>query len=375
LTFPIEERYDLGHLLTFVPNKKVPIHNWFYFKEGFSRDFVSLMMDWLRIRANCTILDPFCGAGTTLLTSKEMGVNAIGVDASPLSVFVTQVKTENYNLEMIRSSARELFSKKFEIQDIKRLSPLTKKAFSKPSLEDIFFFKEEIRRIEDPKIRNFFTLALMNSANRVTYAYKDGGVIKIVKKPPIPLGKVFKRRVKRMIHDLKKADHKGSEIKVYLGDARRMDFLHDDSFDAVITSPPYLNKIEYERVYSIEYELFFEDIKVDSLRSYIGLNPKHTIDLYPDQKLPEIARAYLQDINDAIKEIHRVMKKNAKCAMVVAEGAFPDVIVPVDILVADLAEKIGFDVEKIVVANRRVVTRDRTVKIGRARESIVVMRK
>ncbi|NWG09247.1 MAG: hypothetical protein HXX80_02875 [Nitrososphaerales archaeon] len=375
MPFPIEERYDLGHLVTFVPNKKVRIHNWFYFKEGFSRDFVLLMMNWLRIRANSTILDPFCGVGTTLLASKEVGVNAIGVDASPLAVFVTQVKTEDYDLDRIRSSARELFSKKSERHDIKGLSDLIKKAFSKPSLHDILFFKEEIRRMEDPRIRNFFTLALMNSANRVTYAYKDGSVIKIVKKPPIPLKKVFKRTVKRMIHDLKKADYKGSETEVYLGDARRMDFLPDDSFDAVITSPPYLNKIEYERVYSIEYELFFEDVKVDSLRSYIGLNPKHITDLYPDQRLPEIARAYLQDMNDAIKEIYRVMKKNAKCAMVVAEGAFPDVIVPVDILVADLAEKIGFDVEKIVVANRRVVTRDRTVKIGRARESIVIMKK
>ncbi|MGQ9719649.1 MAG: DNA methyltransferase, partial [Nitrososphaerales archaeon] len=262
MPFPIEERYDLGSLVTFVPNKKVSIHNWFYFKEGFSRDFVLLMMDWLKIRANSTILDPFCGVGTTLLASKEVGVNAVGVDASPLAVFVTQVKTEDYELERIKEYARELFSKKFERHDIKGLRPLIKRAFSKPSLEDILFFKEEIRRIEDPKIRNFFTLALMNSANRVTYAYKDGSVIKIGKKPPIPLRKVFKRTVKRMIHDLKKADYKGSEIKVYLEDARRMDFLLDDSFDAVITSPPYLNKIEYERVYSIEYELFFEDVRV-----------------------------------------------------------------------------------------------------------------
>ena len=30
----VEERYDLGKLVTFIPNKKIPIHNWFYFKEG-----------------------------------------------------------------------------------------------------------------------------------------------------------------------------------------------------------------------------------------------------------------------------------------------------------------------------------------------------
>ena len=26
----IEERYDLGKLVTFIPNKKLPRHNWFF---------------------------------------------------------------------------------------------------------------------------------------------------------------------------------------------------------------------------------------------------------------------------------------------------------------------------------------------------------
>lgn len=30
MVYVIEERYDLGKLVTFVPNKKVPIHNWFF---------------------------------------------------------------------------------------------------------------------------------------------------------------------------------------------------------------------------------------------------------------------------------------------------------------------------------------------------------
>jgi len=178
-----------------------------------------------------------------------------------------------------------------------------------------------------------------------------------------------------MIHDLKKANYKGSEVKVYIGDARKMDFLPEDHFDAVVTSPPYLNKIEYTKVYSIEYELFFEDLKIDSLRSYIGLNPKHVKDLFPELDLPDAAKAYLQDMNDSLREVYKVMKNDAKCAMVVAEGAFPDGIVPVDFLMANLAGRIGFKVEKIVVANRRVVTKDRTFKIGRARESIVMMKK
>jgi hypothetical protein len=61
--------------------------------------------------------------------------------------------------------------------------------------------------------------------------------------------------------------------------------------------------------------------------------------------------------------------------MVVAEGAFPDRIVPVDLLMANLAERIGFRVERIIIANERVVTKERTFKIGKARESIIIMKK
>ena len=374
--FLLEEKYELGKLVTFIPNKGTPIHKWFYFKEGFSRDFVTLMFDWLNVKPGKWVLDPFCGSGTTLLSSKEAGINAVGVDASPLAVFVTQVKAADYNVDELKEAAEDLFSKKFRKYDIKGLSVLVGRSFSRYSLEDIIFFREEIREIPDLKIRNFFTLALMNTANEVTYAYKDGAVIKIHARKHIPpFRKMFKRIVKKMIRDLKRMEYKGSEIKVYLGDARRLNFLEDSQFDAVITSPPYLNKIEYTKVYSIEYELFFGTVKVDGLRAYIGLNPKNIKDLFPELNLPEVAKAYFQDMNDALTEIYRVMKKKAKCAIVVAEGVFPDKVVPVDLLLAKLAEEIGFDVEKIVVANYRVATRDRTVKIGKARESIIIMKK
>lgn len=374
-SFPVEERYELGKLVTFVPNKKAPIHNWFIFKEGFSRDFVLLMLDELKVRKNALILDPFCGVGTTLSTAKEVGIDAVGVDVAPLQVFITQVKIADYDIEGLKEVARDVFSKKFMRPGVRDLSPLVRRAFSKYSLEDIIFFREEIRSISDPKIKNFFTLALMEAANRVTYAYKNGAVIKMRERPTIPLRKAFKGVVKRMIRDLKKMSYKGSKVKVYLGDVRRMAFLPDERFDAIITSPPYLNRIDYTKVYSIEYELFFDEVRVDSVRSYIGLSPKGIRDPFPELNLPEVAKAYFQDMKDALDEIHRVSKDGARCALVVAEGVFPDRVVPTDLLMANLAERTGFSVEKMIVASRRVVTRDRTVKVGRARESVVIMKK
>lgn len=333
------------------------------------------MFKEFKIKSGDTVLDPFVGSGTTLLAAKEMGVDAVGVDAAPLAVFVSQVKTADYDLEKLRETSRWLFSQSFKRPSLKEVSGFVKRFFLKPSLEDIIFFREKIREIEDPVTRGFFTLALMNAAMKVSFAYKDGAVLKVVKKPVPPFRKFFRRLVKKMIRDLERISFKPCKIEVYLGDARRMDFLMDEQFKAIITSPPYLNKIEYTKVYRIEYELFFGEVKVDPVRSYIGLNPKNALDEFPELNLPEVAKAYFHDMRMSLEEIFRVLKPGGRIALVVAGGVFPDRVVESDVLIARLAERVGLEVEKIVAVNKRVATRNRTIKIGVSRESIVFMRK
>jgi DNA modification methylase len=215
----------------------------------------------------------------------------------------------------------------------------------------------------------------MKSAMDVSYAFKNGAVIKIFKKPVPPFRKYFKRIVKRMIKDIVKINFKKCELNIRIGDARKLDFLEDNFFNAIITSPPYLNKIEYTKMYRIEYELFFGHIKVDPIRSYISLNLKNVKDIFPELNLPDIAKAYFYDMKMALNEIYRVLKYNGKVALVVAEGVFPDRIVESDILLAKIAKDIGFKIEKIIIVNERVATRERTIKIGKARESIIILEK
>lgn len=371
----IEERLEFASLVTFVPNKRVPIHNWFIFKEGFSRDLVIKMVSELNIGKNEQILDPFCGSGTTLLVAKELDIDSCGVDVSPLQVFVSKTKTENYNIEELKEISNKIFSKKFERPDTNKCSKLVKNAFSKYALEDIVFFKKEIDEIDDIKIRNFFTLGLINASTKVSYAYKDGGVIKFRERPTIPFRKIFKHVTKKMIKDLEKLKLGKKVPNVFLGDARRMNFLPDNYFDAVITSPPYLNKIEYTKVYSIESELFFNERGLPSVRSYLGLAPITKNDPFPEHNLPDIAKAYFQDIASVLLEVKRVTRSNAKCAFIIAEGVLPTGVIPSDLLLAKLASKVGFNVEKIIVAARRVVTNEKRQKLGVARESIVIFKK
>lgn len=367
-----EERSDLGKLVTFKPNKRLPIYNWVHFKEAFSRSFVTLMLNQFEIHEGNWVLDPFCGVGTTLLAAKERGVNAVGIDAHPVFAFVSQAKTQNYNLETLREMKRDFFSKKFAKSDLKGINPLLKKAFSKYAVEDILFFKSEISKINDIIMRDFLVLALVVSAMQISYAFKDGAVIRFFKRKHPPLRKVFKAAVKRFIRHLKKAEFKPCEIVVKQGDARKLDFLETESFDAVVTSPPYLNKLEYTRAFDVEEVLLKELIGINSTKAYVGADLERGEAVFPKLGLPVMAKAYFSDMELCLGEMYRVLRKSGKVALVVGQGVFPDRIVESDVLIAKLAESVGFTVEKRLIVNRRVATRERTVKIGVALESVLL---
>ena len=54
----IEYKPEWHELVTFMPNKKTPIYNWFYYKEGFSKEFVDILLDRFGIKSGQTVLDP-----------------------------------------------------------------------------------------------------------------------------------------------------------------------------------------------------------------------------------------------------------------------------------------------------------------------------
>ncbi len=370
-----KERLDLGELVTFTPNKKRPIHNWFYFKEGFSRDLIEYLIS--RTNKDITVLDPFMGVGTTPLTCRELGFRSIGIEVNPFFYFIAKAKTHIYNAGEIKKWIKWISNKKYRPVDIKQLPPIVKKAFNPHNLKDIVFFKKIIKEVDDDQARDFLMMGLINAASKVTYAYKDGAIIKFRKKPTPPFRRFYIRTLKKMLRDIEEVRLRNVEMKLFLGDARRMDMIGDDSIDIVITSPPYLNKIEYTKVYEIETALFLGKERIVPLRSYIGLlHRKNYTNLPIDiSDMPKSAQAYLYDLWLVIRELYRVVKEGGVVYLIVAEGLYRDRKVPVDELLAKIAEAEGFQNIEIWVVNKRLVTINRTIKLGVARESIIKMDK
>lgn len=376
--FKIKERLDMGKLATFVPNKNLPVYSWFYYKEGFSRDLVFEIAREFSLSPGKTVLDPFCGSGTTPLACRQIGIDAYGFDVLPISVFVSRVKTRNYDTNKLKSVAMKIALEKPPKPGAlyNHVSNLVQKSFAGFTLSDILFYREIISQVPDKEVREFLFLALIDSAMKCSLFVKDGACLKKANRHIPPLREIFRRRVSAMIKEISGFESKPCSTKISYGDARKIE-LADESVDSIITSPPYLNKIEYTNIYSIEEELFFGKEK-PGIRGFVGVDPskldeKDFQDLGLD--IPLAAKPYFRDMNNAISEFYRVCRPGSRIALVVGDGFIENQVVDSCSLLSILAERAGFKVNEILVVNKRVATTPSRHRVGELKESMLLWTK
>ncbi|MCC7354358.1 MAG: site-specific DNA-methyltransferase [Anaerolineae bacterium] len=161
----------------------------------------------------------------------------------------------------------------------------------------------------------------------------------------------------------------------------------DSTYDAVITSPPYCNRYDYTRTYALELALLgISEQELVSLRQQmlsctvenrpkdlLKINPQWTeaiaaadhqellqaiLKYLDDQKtqgtlnnsgIPRMVRGYFYEMACVIAECARVMKSGAPLFMVNDNVRYAGASISVDMILSDLAEKLGFHVENILV--------------------------
>ena len=407
----IEFRFEWADDVTYKLNKGFPPYDWFSYKQGFSHSLVRKILNLITPSPGDVVLDPFCGVGTTLLVAQEYGLTYVGFDISPLPVFVSQVKLQNnYNLAQLKE-IREKFVKKEE--SVSTLSwpdvQIVQRGLQKKIAEDLLFWKEQIMEIESCDLRNLTLLCLLNTLTDVSNTRKDGGFLRlVVDKKLISVKTALLLKMDKIIESLERMSvelplYQTGEIPksyVEVGDARSLD-LDKDTVDLTITSPPYLNKTDYTRIYSLELCLSFvssfeelKNIRYNSVRSHVEAKYTNEISFELPEKVeealvelesrklsnpkhPDMVRGYFVDMAISLKELYRVSRQGAAVVFVVWNSRFSGVVFEVDTLIAAIGESIGFHLEKIFVARLTGTSIQQAKKYGDAplRESVILFRK
>jgi tRNA G10 N-methylase Trm11 len=372
----LTEAPEFAGLVTFEGNRREPIHGWWWYKEGFSRALVDKLLDHMQMKEGL-VLDPYCGSGTTLLACKQRNVASVGFEINPLFVLVSRVKTRDYDLDELAKFAKEARSWKFQKPAEMPKDPYLKKAFSKWALQDIVWLRSMVSSVREESAREFLYLALIEAAMRGSWTVKEGAIVKIRKRQVAPVGKLFKNNVERWVKDLKKTKLPRVSCGVYAGDARRLP-LGSGSIDAIITSPPYLGITDYQTAFRLELNLFFglpPTWRPASIAIEPGQLRKLEAAIPGFSDMPAEAQEYFGSMIDAFGEMHRVLKKGGKAAIVMGGGCFPDRAIQADACCASIAETVGFSVPSVMVARRLWCTRARTIKVGQLRESVLMLEK
>ena len=402
---------EWARLVTFRDNYKLPIHRWYPYIKGFSAVLVQKLIKEFNLNFNSWILDPFCGCGTTLLEAKNQGINSTGIDFLDLPVFISKVKTNSFpNVNLIKENMDWLLERSVEISpNIDRLKKLQnwavlEKAFPGQRLMDLMSLVEALDEINDPILHDILKLALLRVINDVSEAVKDGMGIRWRvddKFAPVKISDVksdYKNVIEMIIHDLnsktklddfinQKINHEPI-VKVMKGDSRNLDVL-DSEFDAVITSPPYLNKQDYAHIYKLEsfivgWYINFNDYtksKNDAFRSNVEAkhesryNVEHsTLEELQEHyvtfgvnnpKIPEMVQGYFDDFAEIFMSLSKVMKKGSKTAIVANTTSFSGKIIPVDFLLADISVKFDFTPIEIRIVRNKNISAQQIGKYGK----------
>jgi len=348
----ISRRLQFGRMVTPIPDRSRPVYRWFQMEESFSSQLVLTLCDLWGLGSGSLVVDPFCGAGTTLLACKERGIQSVGFDVHPLCLFVSRAKTRNYDVTGLEDRVRQIL----EAEDKPAEVPpeWTERYFPPGLLRDILSLRGEIERLEGNE-RMFLLLGLVRAAIACSWAEVDGAVLKVRRRRVGPFRQVLSRILLGMLEDLRSLKTEPVEPRVEECDARRMS-LPEGSVDAAITSPPYLFKTEYIRAHRLEEWL-------------LGLKPGQPETFFGGSSDPE---AYFSDMREFAGELARILRPGALSCIVAADGCSRHGVVRIADRMCEIAGQAGFSVKKVLLVNERWCTTPSRRKLGRAGEYIFI---
>lgn len=340
------------------------------------------------------VLDPFAGSGTMNLEALISGRNSVAVDVDPFARFLTKVKTTPIRPRILTSSYLW-----FKDQVLRFHSQIPTKEefpkfhyidrwFDRHVLEELTYLKklilsipesgiDDLEKANDQEVKDLvdFYLVCFSSIIRAVSNADDHCTRTVIRKSL----KKNMRRGDTLSNFIKALDDKVPKMKqfyevcprdVYVEipkDSDTRNLPHRDSlFDLAVTSPPYVNAVDYPRTHQLE--IYWLGIKSGSLtplkKKHVGTESVSKQD-YKDLHLTGISSAdkairrvfekdprrsfilykYLADMEKTLVETFRVLKPGARYVIVVGGNQMRGVKIETWNYLRDLADRVGFKTE------------------------------
>ncbi len=232
-----------------------------------------------------TVLDPFCGSGTTLVQANELGINAIGCDISAFNVMLCDVKTTPYQLEEAESEVWAVLKKTQDAvqhrqsqltlwQDAPAEAPYAQTDdpyllnwYAPQARRELLTYRHYLET-GDYRYKNLLRIILSRAARsaRLTthfdldfpkkpqttpyWCYKHSRICHPVQEALKFLRRYSKNSLDRIREFAPKRT--SARISIHHADSRTIQF---PPIDGVITSPPYVGLIDYHRQHEYAYHL------------------------------------------------------------------------------------------------------------------------
>lgn len=337
------------------------------------------------------VLDPMCGSGTTILEALLNNRIGIGIDIDPIAQLITKVKTTPLDmsvlniaksavLQQITDSAKSLkygakipdfyyrdkWFRSYVLQELATISNSIDRAtytFLGKQHDDLYDF-----------LRIVFSSIIRDVSNADPHCTRTVLRKKVVKK--IGPGDTLERfRVQLESQTVAMAQfaevYCGLEVKdVRLPKGTALETgLPDSSIDLAITSPPYINAVDYTRTHQLE--MYWLGLLDDSplshtKRKYIGtetvykdeyqklrLSGIETLDptlekIYArDPKRSYITYKFFEDMKLQLDETFRVLKPGSRYCLAIGNNLIRGVYVRSHEILSEIAtSRVGFELEK-----------------------------